>query len=99
MVCNNLGFTYDLQRNYSKASEYYLRALPLARSVGDRRGEATLLSNLGFLREKQGDLEEAATLYEQAILIREHIRPPPAWMNSRPLLPMNQPNSTPTRSC
>lgn len=50
-----------------EAREYYEKALPLWRDLGDRLGEATDLNNLGFVYKDLGELQNALRLYDDAI--------------------------------
>jgi tetratricopeptide (TPR) repeat protein len=49
--------------------EYYEKALPIRREVGDRGGEATTLNNIGRVYDAQGRQQEALEYFEKALLI------------------------------
>ncbi|AOW98824.1 hypothetical protein BJP34_04590 [Moorena producens PAL-8-15-08-1] len=51
-------------------------AIKLARNLGDKRGEAEAIGNLGSLYEQQSRLEEAENLTEKALLIAQEIQAP-----------------------
>ena len=70
---NGIGVVYSHLGNYPKALEFYQKAFIL-RSVGDLRGEGTLLSNIGVLLEKQNQPELAIIFYKQSVNVREIIR-------------------------
>ncbi|MEO0575975.1 MAG: tetratricopeptide repeat protein [Pseudomonadota bacterium] len=56
------------------AAEQYLNdALASFRGVGDRRNEAMMLNNFGYLRRLQGRFEDAEPLHLQSLAIRRHI--------------------------
>ncbi|HCQ21249.1 MAG TPA: hypothetical protein DIU28_07305, partial [Anabaena sp. UBA12330] len=53
-----------------KALDYYNQALPIVRAVGDRRGEATTLNNIGILyRDTKKPLEAIKNLEQSVNLI------------------------------
>ncbi|XDE63228.1 tetratricopeptide repeat protein [Arthrospira platensis BEA 1257B] len=49
------------------ALDYYNQALPLSRAVGDRRGEATTLNNIGAVYSDLGEKQTALDYYNQAL--------------------------------
>ncbi len=51
----------------------YEQALPLMRAVGDRVGEAAILSNLGVTRMDAEQLERAIDDYRQSLLVSEEV--------------------------
>jgi tetratricopeptide (TPR) repeat protein len=51
----------------------YEQALPIARDVGDRAGEATTLNNMGSVHWARGDLPAALDHYQQALPIRRDV--------------------------
>jgi len=67
---NTAGILSDFLGDYAAASEHYARALDLFRQEGDPRGEAHILSNLGILARKRGNLPEARRLQEEAVAIK-----------------------------
>lgn len=56
-----------------EAEEHLDDALFSFRQVGDRRNEAMMLNNYGFLRRNQGRFEEAEPLHLQSLEIRREI--------------------------
>ena len=56
-----------------EGAAHYEAALAIAREVGNRRAEGSVLGNLGVLHSEQGRMEEARAHYEQALspFIRE----------------------------
>jgi predicted ATPase/class 3 adenylate cyclase/Tfp pilus assembly protein PilF len=52
-----------------EASAWFVRALKLARKVGNRRTEAIVFGNLALLRHSQGRMVKALAHYEKAIVI------------------------------
>jgi tetratricopeptide (TPR) repeat protein len=59
-------------RDYRAAAEALEAALTISRDLGDRGGEAELLSELGTLHRVRGDLDQAVVCHRQALdLARE----------------------------
>ena len=52
-----------------KALEKYNEALPISRAVGDRRGEATTLNNIGAVYQSLGETQKALEKYNEALPI------------------------------
>ncbi|MGD1804416.1 tetratricopeptide repeat protein, partial [Dapis sp. BLCC M126] len=50
-----------------KALDYYNQALPIIRQVGDPRGEAMTLSNIGDTYNSLGEKQKALDYYNQAL--------------------------------
>ncbi|MBD0309073.1 MAG: CHAT domain-containing protein, partial [Microcoleus sp. T1-bin1] len=50
-----------------KAKEYYNQSLPLRRAVGDRRGEAITLNNIGLVYSQLGEKQKALEYYSQSL--------------------------------
>ncbi|MEO1134291.1 MAG: tetratricopeptide repeat protein, partial [Cyanobacteria bacterium J06639_1] len=57
----------------SEAEENILDALESFRAVGDRRNEALILNNYGYLRRLQGRFKEALGLHEQSLALRREL--------------------------
>jgi tetratricopeptide (TPR) repeat protein len=55
--------------NYDEAKELYKRSLEIKRRIGDMRGTAMTLGQMGRLAEEQSDLELAERLYQEAYQI------------------------------
>ena len=51
----------------------YEEALALRRELGDKRGTAGPLSNLGIVARKQGDYIQAMALYEEALALQREL--------------------------
>lgn len=62
---NNLGqYYYNVKKNLPLAEKHFLQSLRFDPN------DATALANLGFLRRRQGRLDEAIALYAQSLLMR-----------------------------
>jgi CHAT domain-containing protein/Tfp pilus assembly protein PilF len=66
---NNIGVVYDALGQKQKALEYYEKALPINRAIGDREGEATTLNNIGRVYDTFGQKQKALEYFEKALLI------------------------------
>lgn len=55
-VNNNLGEVYYYRGDFTKAKEYFNRALQMQAKTGDRRGQALAHLNLGYMYSDSGDL-------------------------------------------
>jgi CHAT domain-containing protein/Tfp pilus assembly protein PilF len=66
MTLNSLGTVHLLQKETSKAGDFYGKALRLAQSTNRRHDQAISLLNLGRYRFEAGDPQEALRLHEQA---------------------------------
>ena len=52
-----------------KALEKFNEALPISRTIGDRRGEATILNNIGWVYHSLGETQKALEKYNEALPI------------------------------
>ena len=55
------------------ADRHLLEALAAFRAIGDRRNEAMMLNNLGYLRRLQGRIDEAEPYHLESLAIRRDI--------------------------
>lgn len=69
-----LGATLVTYQNYQQAEEPFRKGLTIAQAAGLRQSEALLLAMLGWLREKQGDLAQAESFYDQGVNLSESLR-------------------------
>ncbi|PYS50129.1 MAG: adenylate/guanylate cyclase domain-containing protein [Acidobacteria bacterium] len=66
-VFNSCGnFACQLGR-YEAASQHYERSLAIRRELGDERGVAATLNNLGLVERHQGNNEQARPLFQEAL--------------------------------
>ncbi len=68
-VTRCLGSLYSITKNHMKALSTLQRALQLQRKVGDRRGEAMALYELGLEQADTDDIEEAVRNLKEALSI------------------------------
>jgi tetratricopeptide (TPR) repeat protein len=65
--CNELALLAVSEKGYVAAKQLYERSLALAREGGNRREIVTAAANLGTLAQRQGRLDDAVTILEQAV--------------------------------
>jgi tetratricopeptide (TPR) repeat protein len=67
MALSWLGIVADASGDYAGVRRYYEQALAIAHEIGDRRGEYSLASNLGYEAFRQGDYAGALAYYRLAL--------------------------------
>ncbi len=67
------GKSYFLRGDYSKASDYYTQSLAISEQLGDQRGIALVLKNIGIIYKEQGDYPRALDYYTQSLAISEQL--------------------------
>jgi len=65
--------TRTSQGDILKALEYYSKSLKLREEIGDKRGTANSLNNIGIIYQNQGDLSKALEYYRKSLQLREDI--------------------------
>jgi predicted ATPase/DNA-binding SARP family transcriptional activator len=63
------GFLAYDQGDYAQAEVYGTRCLTLRRGLGDTRGVAAVLTNLGEVARRRGDYARASALYEESLAL------------------------------
>jgi predicted ATPase/Tfp pilus assembly protein PilF len=63
------GKALDASGKVAEGQTHLDVALAMAREIGDRRCEAQVLSDLGYLNENQGRMSEARTFFEAALVL------------------------------
>ena len=58
---------------FEEADEHLTQALETFRATGDRRNEAKMLNNFGYLRRIQGRMDEAEPMHLESLAIRREI--------------------------
>jgi CHAT domain-containing protein/Flp pilus assembly protein TadD len=56
-----------------QAIEKWKQALPLWQQVGDKRGEATILNNIGLVYDSLGDKQQALKFYNQSLPLKRQV--------------------------
>jgi len=69
----NIGLTYQEQRQYPKASEFYQQSLAIAKQVGDQVLEGRVLNNLGFVYKILGQYPKALEFYQRALAVTREV--------------------------
>jgi tetratricopeptide (TPR) repeat protein len=59
--------------DYDRAESYWQESLALWRTLGNQSKTAVILSHLGFLAAKQGNLELAQTYYEDSLQMEQRL--------------------------
>ncbi len=67
------GVCLGRMKRFEEADQALARALEISRELHHRVGEATALSNLGVLRYRQGQLDQASLEFERAERVSESI--------------------------
>jgi CHAT domain-containing protein/Tfp pilus assembly protein PilF len=70
----NLGLTYQTLGDHPKALEFYDKTLAVRRSMGDREGEAFVLSHIAETLAEKQQFELAIIFYKQSVKVYELIR-------------------------
>ncbi|NQU04914.1 MAG: tetratricopeptide repeat protein [Calditrichaeota bacterium] len=70
---NALGNLYMLICKNQEALSLFRRSIELSRALGDRRGEARCLNNIGLIHENCGDCDQALELYMESLAIKREI--------------------------
>jgi predicted ATPase/class 3 adenylate cyclase len=73
-ACYQLGQIYDyIERDLPSAHRYYEESLQISRQLGERRGMALAVNNLGLLAMDQGDWARARSLFEQSLSLSREL--------------------------
>ncbi len=70
---NNIGTIYYALGQKQKVLEYFEKALPIHREVGDQSSEATTLNNIGMVYDALGQKQKALEYYEEALPISREV--------------------------
>jgi tetratricopeptide (TPR) repeat protein/rRNA processing protein Gar1 len=65
-----IGSIYQKMGNLDDALLYYSRSLSLARDLGSRSGQATLLNNIAGIYKDKGELGKALDYYEESLRLK-----------------------------
>lgn len=68
-LLQKLADEYLRQKRYIKSADSYEKALEYFRELKNRKSEALILHNLGFVNGKQNDKQKAREFYEQAATV------------------------------
>ncbi|MGI9065871.1 MAG: CHAT domain-containing protein [Pyrinomonadaceae bacterium] len=73
-ILSNLGWLHNGLSDEREALDYFSRALPLRRQVGDRIGEATTLYGISKAQRRLSNHQESLSAIESAVDILEPVR-------------------------
>jgi len=65
-ILGNIGTVYCSQGNYAKALEYYFKVLKIFEEIGDKRGQAANLGNIGDIYIKQKKIQRSGRISEKS---------------------------------
>lgn len=74
LAVNQMAIVHAQQEEYEEAIALWQQSLAFYMQEGFRTDEATLLSNLGYAQEEQGNLTEAVEFYTRAVDVIETIQ-------------------------
>jgi tetratricopeptide (TPR) repeat protein len=66
-IYNQIGMIYHTMGYLDDAVLYLSRSLSLARDLGDKSMQATLLNNIAVIYERKGELDKALGYYEESL--------------------------------
>jgi tetratricopeptide (TPR) repeat protein len=69
-----LGTIHDKQRNYSKAEEFFHKALAVFVSIEDVYGQMGTYNNLGILYKNQNYFDKSLSAYQQSLALADSIQ-------------------------
>uniref|UniRef100_A0A674KCL5 Uncharacterized protein n=1 Tax=Terrapene triunguis TaxID=2587831 RepID=A0A674KCL5_9SAUR len=94
-IYSQLGNAYFYLKEYSKALEYHKHDLTLARTIGDRIGEAKASGNLGNTLKILGQFDEAIVCCQRHLEISQESLhgPHPRGAGLKPSLARRPPSS------
>jgi len=69
-IYNQIGIIYDSVGYLDDALLYYSRSLSLARDLGNKSMQASVLNNIGLIYERKGELDKALEYYEESLRLQ-----------------------------
>ena len=73
-IYNSLGVIYSFGKSdYSKAMEYYQKALKINESIGNKSGIGSNLTNIGIIYQNRSDYIKALEYYQNALKMAENL--------------------------
>jgi len=69
-IYNQIGLIYEKMGYLDDALLYYSRSLSLARDIGSRSEQATLLNNIAVIYDNKGELDKALGYYEESLRLQ-----------------------------
>lgn len=71
VAINNTGVVYNLQSNYGRAMEYFLKSLAIKERLGNRVEISRTINNIGIVHFNQGNYPLALDFYQRGLALRE----------------------------
>ena len=68
---NLMGVANYLRSDYPKALDYFQRSLKIKEDIGDKKGSASIINNIGNIYRLQGDYSKALDYYQRSLKIKE----------------------------
>jgi adenylate cyclase len=68
-----MGISKTIKSDYPKALEYFQRSLKIYEEIGDKKGIAGIIGNIGIIYKNQGDYPKALEYYQRSLKINEEI--------------------------
>lgn len=72
-IFNNIGVVHKHLKAYDTAFSYFSRSLTLKRALGDKKGVANTLTNLGNIAGLQNENRKAIELFRQSLELEESL--------------------------
>jgi tetratricopeptide (TPR) repeat protein len=69
-IYNQIGLIYERMGSLDDALLYYSRSLSLARDLGSKSMQASVLNNIALIYEKKGELDKALDYYEESLRLQ-----------------------------
>jgi tetratricopeptide (TPR) repeat protein len=69
-IYNQIGMIYHAMGYLDDALLYYSRSLSLARDLGNKSMQASVLNNIGVIYERKGELDKALDFYEESLRLQ-----------------------------
>jgi tetratricopeptide (TPR) repeat protein len=69
-IYNYLGLNYETKGDLDNALFYYSKSLNLAKKLGKRKMEATVLNNIADIFRKKGDLDKALEYFNESLRLK-----------------------------
>jgi CHAT domain-containing protein/Flp pilus assembly protein TadD len=74
---NSFGLIHlFITKDYDKALEYFIRSRNIARIANDKLMEGVAICNIGVIKYKKGELQEALKLHEESLILVRNARNP-----------------------
>jgi adenylate cyclase len=67
------GVSFYVQGNYPKALDFFKQSLKIGEEIGDKKGIAASLSNIGSIYQYQSDFTQALDYYQRGLKIAEEL--------------------------